>query len=369
MDFALASPLGGLLGWPINAMIDSQVTFGGLWMRCHRVLLIVPGIVWGLLVHCAPVSLAQERPTILAGHGTLSGSILPLWVGAEAKLFERHGLQVKPIYLPRAAGRPALLSDDIQIYFSAGPPLVQMRLGGADVVVTSCVVHKLTSKIMVTPAIQKVADLRGKVLAVANPGSASDFAAKLFLARQGMKPGQDISLIYSGSTSAAFAALVNGRVQAIFATSPNDLQAAQAGFKPLLELGDLNIPYAGNCSAAMRPYITKQPARMRSFVAGITEAIAYIRRRPTEAKGILQKYTRVSDPMILQHAYDSDTRYMEAVPRPTPEGTKTILENLGVSGRAAEQFVTEFIDDQFMKQITGEGLLKQIYPNGIPVPR
>jgi len=114
--------------------------------------------------------------------------------------------------------------------------LVQMRLGGADVVATSCVVHKLTSKIMVTPAIQKVADLRGKVLAVANPGSASDFAAKRFLARQGMKPGQDISLIYSGSTSAAFAALVNGRVQAIFATSPNDLQAAQAGFKPLLEL-------------------------------------------------------------------------------------------------------------------------------------
>jgi len=338
-------------------------------MRCHRVLLIVPGIVWGLLLHCAPVSLAQERPTILAGHGTLSGSIMPLWVGAEAKLFERHGLQVKPIYLPRAAGRPALLSGDIQIYFSAGPPLVQMRLGGADVVVTSCVVHKLTSKIMVTPAIQKVADLRGKVLAVANPGSASDFAAKLFLARQGMKPGQDISLIYSGSTSAAFAALVNGRVQAIFATSPNDLQAAQAGFKPLLELGDLNIPYAGNCSAAMRPYMIKQPERMRSFVAGITEAIAYIRRRPTEAKGILQKYTRVSDPSILQHAYDSDTRYMEPVPRPTSEGTKTILENLGVSGRTAEQFVTEFNNDEFIKQITDEGLLKQIYPSGIPALR
>ena len=217
-------------------------------MRCHRLLPIIPGVVLGMLLYEVALGLAQERPTLLAGHGTLSGSILPLWVGAEAKLFEKHGLQIKPIYLPRAAGRPALLSGDIQIYFSAGPPLVQMRLGGADVVVTSCVVHKLTSKIMVTPAIQKVADLRGKVLAVANPGSASDFAARLFLARQGMKAGQDVSLIYSGSTSAAFAALVNGRVQAIFATSPNDLQAAQAGFKPLLELGDLNIPYAGNCS-------------------------------------------------------------------------------------------------------------------------
>jgi NitT/TauT family transport system substrate-binding protein len=323
-------------------------------------------IVLGLVILWATFSQAQERPTILAGHGTLSGSILPLWVGADAKLFEKHGLQVRPIYLPRAAGRPALLSGDIQVYFSAGPPLVQMRLSGGDVAITSCVAHKLTSKIMVIPAIQKIADLRGKVLAVANPGSASDFAAKLFLARQGMKPGQDVSIIYSGSTSAAFAALVNGRVQAIFATSPNDLQAAQAGFKPLLELGDLNIPYAGNCTAVMRSYIAKQPARMRSFVAGVTEAIAYIRRRPNEAKAILQKYTRVSDPAILQHAYDADTRYMEAVPFPSPEGTKTILEQLGVSGRTVETFLAEFIDDRFMKQLSEEGFVKQLYPGGVP---
>jgi hypothetical protein len=67
-------------------------------------------------------------------------------------------------------------------------------------------------------------------LAVANPGCASDFAAKLFIGRQGMKLGQDISLIYSGSTSAAFAALVNGRVHGVFANSPNDLQAAAARF-------------------------------------------------------------------------------------------------------------------------------------------
>jgi ABC-type nitrate/sulfonate/bicarbonate transport system substrate-binding protein len=335
-------------------------------MKCRRIFLITQSIALSMLLHWVPLCFAQERPTILAGHGTLSGSILPLWAGAEAKLFEKHGLQVKPIYLPRAAGRPALLSGDIQVYFSAGPPLVQMRQGGADVVITSCVVHKLTSKIMVSPAIQKVADLRGKVLAVANPGSASDFAAKLFLARQGMKPGQDISIIYSGSTSAAFAALVNGRVQGIFATSPNDMQAATAGFKPLLELGDLNIPYAGNCSAVMRSYSVKQPARMRSFIAGITEAIAYIRRRPNEAQAVLQKYTRVSDPSILQHAYDSDTRYMEPVPYPSAEGTKTILENLGVTGRPADQFVAEFIVDRFMKQIADEGLLNQIYPGGIP---
>ena len=83
----------------------------------------------------------------------------------------------------------------------------------------------------------------------------------------------------------------------------------------------------------------------------------------------MQKYTRVSDPTILQHTYDSDTRYMEPVPRPTPEGTKTILENLGVAGRAAEQFVAEFNDDEFIKQISDEGLVKQLYPSGVPALR
>ena len=336
-------------------------------MQCKLLCVRALGMLALMYVLGPAAAGAQARPVVLAGHGTLSGSILPLWVGAEAGIFEKRGIQARAIYLPRAAGRPALLSGDINVYFSAGPPLVQMRQGGADVVIVSCVVHKLTSKVMVAPNIQKVADLRGKILAVANPGSASDFAAKLFFARHAMKPGQDVSLIYSGSTSAAFAALVNGRVQGIFATSPNDMQAAAAGFKALLELGDLNIPYAGNCSALMRAYVAKQPAQVRSFVAGITEAIAFIRQRPNEAKAVLQKYTRVSDPDILQHAYEADTRYMETVPNPTAEGTRTILEQLGVTGPQAEAFVKDFIDDRFIKQIIDDGVIKQAYPKAAPV--
>jgi NitT/TauT family transport system substrate-binding protein len=335
-------------------------------MRLNRNLLRQQLIALAIIALWSTVSNAQERPTILAGHGTLSGSILPLWVGTDAKLFEKHGVQVRPIYLPRAAGRPALVSGDIQVYFSAGPPVVQMRLSGGDVAITSCVVHKLTSKIMVTPAIHKIADLRGKVVAVANPGSASDFAAKLFMARQRMRPGQDVSIIYSGSTSAAFAALANGRVHGIFASPPNDIQAAAAGFKPLLELGDLNIPYAGNCAAVLRSYAAKEPGRMRSFVAGITEAVAYIRRRPNEPRSILQRYTRVSDDAILQHTYDSEVQYMEPVPTPTTEGVRSILEHLGVSGQQAEAFIADFIDNRFMKQLIDDGLLKQIYPDGVP---
>ena len=90
-------------------------------MKRHRALQTIQSTAFSIVLHGTALCLAQERPTILAGHGTLSASILPLWVGVDAKLFEKHGLQVKPIYLPRAAGRPALLSGDIQVLFFRRP--------------------------------------------------------------------------------------------------------------------------------------------------------------------------------------------------------------------------------------------------------
>ena len=71
-------------------------------MRCHRVLPIVAGVVLGMLLYGVVLGWAQERPTLLVGHGTLSGSILPLWVGAEAKLFEKHAS--RPEVLVETAG-------------------------------------------------------------------------------------------------------------------------------------------------------------------------------------------------------------------------------------------------------------------------
>jgi hypothetical protein len=58
---------------------------------------------------------------------------------------------------------------------------------------------------------------------------------------------------------------------------------------------------------------------------------------------------------------------MESVPAPTTEGVRSILEHLGVSGQQAESFIAEFVDNRFMKQLIDEGLLKQIYPGGVPV--
>ena len=55
---------------------------------------------------------------------------------------------------------------------------------------------------------------------------------------------------------------------------------------------------------------------------------------------------------------------MEQVPYPNPDGVRTILDQLGVTGQPAETLIAEFIDNRFIKQLSDEGVLKQIYPGG-----
>jgi hypothetical protein len=106
---------------------------------------------------------------------------------------------------------------------------------------------------------------------------------------------------------------------------------------------------------------------MRGFVAGIIEAIAHIRRRPNEAKAALQKYTRVSQSGSF--ATRLRPRYSLYGICALSEGIKTILDQFGVSGRPAETFLAEFIDDRFMKQLSDEGFVRQLYPGGVPGPK
>jgi hypothetical protein len=72
-------------------------------------------------------------------------------------------------------------------------------------------------------------------------------------------------------------------------------------------------------------------ARMRSFVAGIIEAIAFI-ARPNRQSSPAEVYPgcRSGD---SAHGYDSDTRFMEAAPCPNPDGIKIILEQLVLAVR------------------------------------
>src|SRR5688572_33214605 len=90
-----------------------------------------------LLFGCSLVHAAPAPQTIRVAYTSVTGNRAPFWIAKEARLFEKHGLQVELIYLQSVAvGMPALLGGDFQIlaggvaaYLSAASRSEERRVG------------------------------------------------------------------------------------------------------------------------------------------------------------------------------------------------------------------------------------------------
>jgi len=96
-----------------------------------------------------------------------------LWVAKEAKLFEKHGLEVELIYVAGSSRVvQAMLAKDIPISEIAIPAVIQANLAGADLVMLAGPNHRPGQKIMVRPEIKRREDLKARrsaLLASARP--------------------------------------------------------------------------------------------------------------------------------------------------------------------------------------------------------
>jgi ABC-type nitrate/sulfonate/bicarbonate transport system substrate-binding protein len=111
--------------------------------------------------------LAQDRPLKKINWGVTSlsaGNWIP-WIAKEAKIYEKHGLDVELILL-RGSGQTsaALLGGSIFASPVALPTVMLADLSGADLVNVAHTVPGVQTKMLVKPEIERPEDLRGKRL-------------------------------------------------------------------------------------------------------------------------------------------------------------------------------------------------------------
>src|SRR5437667_11246085 len=79
-------------------------------MRSHL------AVFCSLVVFTSALHAASAPRTLRVAYTSVTGNRAPFWIAKEAKLFEKHGLQVELIYLQSVAvGLPALIGGDFQI--------------------------------------------------------------------------------------------------------------------------------------------------------------------------------------------------------------------------------------------------------------
>src|SRR6185369_5681996 len=129
---------------------------------------------------CAPAN-SQDKPLKKINWGVTSlsaGNWIP-WIAKDAKIYEKHGLDVQLILL-RGSGQTsaAMLGGSI---FAAPVTLTTMimaDLSGADFVNIAHTVAAVNTKLLVKPDIKRVEDLKGKRVGITSLGSLSDFLLK-----------------------------------------------------------------------------------------------------------------------------------------------------------------------------------------------
>jgi len=105
-----------------------------------------------------------------------SGAFTALWVAADENFFAKQGFDVSVQYMDANVAASALLSGEIP--FSSTPAIVNTILSGGDAAIVAKLVSYPNFSLYATKDIQRVEDVKGKVLADTQRGTAPDNAVR-----------------------------------------------------------------------------------------------------------------------------------------------------------------------------------------------
>jgi len=306
---------------------------------------------------------AQEGRRLRAGYTSISGNMTPLWAAREGGYFKKYGMDMDVISMPSGnEGMNALIAGELEFLAIAGSTTTSAAVGGADVVALGTTIERLVTSLMVVPSIQKPEDLRGKSVGISRFGTSIDTGARIAIQHFGLEPVKDVSIVQIGAMPSILGALRGGRIQAAILSYPSIIQAKREGYREMLDIASLGMPYASTGITVRRSYVQQKRELVTNYVKAIVEAIARLKKDKAFAVDVMTKYLRTKDKEVLDGTYDvSVTKYLKRIPFPTAEAFRTVLEELAeVNPKAKGQDPRKFYDDSILRELEKSGFINTL---------
>jgi NitT/TauT family transport system substrate-binding protein len=326
----------------------------------HKILVAL------IVTAAAAAAPAWPQEKIRLGLSSVSALHSAVWVAEQKGLFRKHGLETEVIVVGGAGttGLSALLAGDIQFVSSAGDAVVNANLRGGDTVMIAGVINKGLQRLVVRPEIKNQNEIKGKKIGVTRIGAVSHGALLMVLRRWGMSE-RDVQVVQVGSSPNMLASLEKGGIDGAVLTIPSIFVAEDRGYRVLADLADMDIYYLQTMLAATRGYLRAQRDKVKRFLEGYIEGIAYFKQHKKESVDIVKKKLRLGaeQETNLERAYDLlAAKYYEAMPYPSLRGVETVLDFVAKENpKAKGADPKSFIDDSLLKEIEESGFVKALY--------
>jgi len=305
---------------------------------------------------------AQSRKMTVGQTGTNPGTAL-FFIAQKEKFFEKHGLDVNIIKSNTAAAVQAMLSGSMQMATGSGAAAFTTATieGAPPFVLVSSWVNVFPYKVMAVKEITKVEDLKGKTGHIGAPfGTIPDTALRFALTKLKIDPDKDVKLVQIASANPAtiLASMDEGDVQFGILAAPFDRIAERRGYRTLLALPDLGIPWQQNGEWLQRSYLKSNRDNVVRFVQAISDAIKFYFQQKEKTINYLTEFIG-SKPEDTEYAYQLFAKWADRDPRPRVETIRTTLEAIKKhTPKAASANPASFIDTSIVDQLAKEGYYK-----------
>jgi len=263
---------------------------------------------------------AENLTNIHIGVPTNSATWFPLYVAWKKGMFRDQGLDLVPVTMQARTALAALASKQIGFITQIGSPMTAITRGlPATLIMVLCdrSHHVLVTK----PEITAPAQLRGRVVAISQPGGTVHRELLAILEKYKIDPNA-VRTVSLGSTPHGITALKSGTVDAAMLLIPHDLYLEKDGFTGLVYLKDvLEFPLAG--IVAHNDQLRDRPNEVKKILLGALRGIHYSKTRGEELLPMLKEFLGLESLEMAKKAYQRMTDIWSDSGVPSEKGLRT----------------------------------------------
>src|SRR5512135_1707014 len=291
----------------------------------------------------------------------------PWWIAKDAGYFEKQGLDVDAIYV---GASPiivqAMLGGQAGVGAGGGTPLVTNILQGGDIVQVATMVPYAIQSLIVRPEIKSTKDLPGKKIGVSRLGAIPHFTLQAIMKLYNV---QGINVVQTGTTAQGLASLSQGLIDGVITSAPNTFRLMKAGYRELVSPKDfrkLNFEFLINGLVTRKSF----GAKNREIVIGMIKATMEGTHRmfvdEIFAKRVLAKYTRQTEPEVLDQSYRFALDIYVKDPTVTPTSIQPIVQQLIESNLVDAKLanatpLSAYYDNSYIDEIKKSGFFAQLW--------
>jgi sulfonate transport system substrate-binding protein len=272
----------------------------------------------------APVGANAQTTVRIAFNGF--GGTPPLYLGQEAGIFKKQGLNLEMVLIPGGSlSLQALIGKSLDLLMTGGPPVLNAHLQGAKIKIIGGVTNLLPYTFVVTGGIRSAEQVKGKKIGISRFGSNTDYVVRMALNQFSLAPN-DVQIIQVGGSQARLVALKSGAIQATVLSPEEVLVAQKMGYSVLLDFIEKGIEFPHVNVVAREDTLETQSALVRGFMRAYVESIRYFKTNRAEAVNKIMALNKLPERQMAETVYAASLRATPDDGKPTLKGMEVVLD-------------------------------------------